>query len=68
MKEARIAAPRMDGFRGKGEICSDTSACIRARPSSVTEVKRSGHGSWAMVKAYINTAKLPLSLLVNCPR
>lgn len=49
---------RLDGVREENEICSDTSACIRAKLQSVKEVKVSAYGSCPVVKAYRNTGKL----------
>lgn len=59
---------RLDGFREEGEICSDSSACMRTRLWSVEEVKVCACGSCPVVKACRNVGKLQLSQPGDCPK
>lgn len=66
VNEAQIMLSRLDGFREEDEICSDISACNRAKLWSVKEVKVSACRSCPMVKAYKNLGRLQLSQIYDC--
>lgn len=59
---------RLNGFREEDEICSDISACSRAKLWSVKEVKVSARRSCPMMKTYRNLGKLQFSQSVDYPR
>lgn len=58
---------RLDGFREEDEICSDISACNRAKLWSVKKAKVSARRSCPVVKAYRNQGKLQFSQSVDYP-
>lgn len=51
VNEAQIMLARLGGFREEGEICSDISACNRAKLQSVKKVKLPAQRSCLVVKA-----------------
>lgn len=51
VNEAQIMLTRLGGFREEGEICSDISACTRAKLWSGKKVKVSARRSCPVVKA-----------------